>query len=293
MSPAEPAGAAAFADRLIDATAEAPICIGLDPVFTRLPRQIRDEGADEARAIERFCAGVIDAAAGVAPVVKLQSACFERCGAAGVDSLIRAAQRARDAGLIVILDAKRGDIPTTNEHYAAFAFDAVGADAVTVNPYLGVEALQPFLAEQYAGRGVFALVRTTNDGAEAIQSMGAESGDTVAERVAGMVAELGADRVGERGYSDVGVVVAANRPDEAASLRARTPRQIILAPGFGAQGGNAASVRALFHERGRGAVVTASRSVIYAFEQSEGDWRDAVRTAAERFAADVRSAVRR
>jgi orotidine-5'-phosphate decarboxylase len=273
------------ADRLIDAMrrAGAPACVGLDPVLERLPDRAHE--ADPAASIETFCLGVIEAIEGVVGVVKPQSACFERYGSAGLAALERVVRRARALGFFVILDAKRGDIGTTAEHYAAFAFDAIGADAVTVNPYMGFDTIEPFLRDD---RAVFALVRTSNPGSDAIQSIATEPGETVAETVAKGLAELGESRVGERGYSDLGAVVAATKPDDAARLRELMPRQIFLVPGFGAQGGTVETVRALFRE-GAGAVINASRSVLYP-SGSTGDWRADVRAAAQALAAQTRRA---
>ncbi len=273
------------ADRLIDAMqrAGAPACVGLDPVLERLPDRAHE--ADPAASIEAFCLGVIEAIEGVVGVVKPQSACFERYGSAGLAALERVVRRARALGFFVILDAKRGDIGTTAEHYAAFAFDAIGADAVTVNPYMGFDTIDPFLRDD---RAVFALVRTSNPGSDAIQSIATEPGETVAEAVAKGLTELGESRVGERGYSDLGAVVAATKPDDAARLRELMPRQIFLVPGFGAQGGTVETVRALFRE-GAGAVINASRSVLYP-SGSTGDWRADVRAAAQALAAQTRRA---
>lgn len=266
------------ADRLCAAIERAgsPACVGLDPVLGRLPEEVRS--GDDVAAIEAFCIGVLDAVAGVVGVVKPQSACFERYGSAGVAALERVCARARELGFFIILDAKRGDIGVTAEHYAAYAYDAMGADAVTVSPYMGFDTIEPF---RRAGRMVFALVRTSNSGSDAVQS------DGVAERIARGVAEAGASGTGERGWSDLGAVVAATKPADAAQMRELMREQIFLVPGFGAQGGTAETVRELF-VGGAGAVVNASRSVLY--PASDGDWQDAVRGAAEEFASQVSAA---
>ena len=141
-----------------------PLCVGLDPDPARTPGDLA--GLAPAEAVERFCLGVIDAAAGHAAAVKPQSACFERLGAEGFAVLERVCARARAAGLLVVLDAKRGDIGVTAERYADAAFNVFGADFVTLNAYMGEDAVLPFLDERYEGRGVFVLVRTTNPGAD-------------------------------------------------------------------------------------------------------------------------------
>lgn len=289
------AGAPHFADRLCSAidAAGAPACVGLDPVLDKLPRSVVDSASSDADAIERFSAGVLDAVHGVVPAVKLQSACFERFGSAGFAALERTAQQARSMGFVVILDAKRGDIGVSAEHYAHAAFTTLGADAVTVSPYMGADTIEPFLTNSYADRGVFALVRTSNPGSDAVQSRRLEDGRTVAQMIADHVATLGEPNVGESGYSNVGAVVAATKPQDAAALRARMPRQIFLVPGFGAQGGSAETVSALFNDDGRGSLITASRSVIYASIEDDDHWTDGVRRAAEGFVAELRGLARR
>ena len=284
-----------FADTLTRRCVEvgAATCVGLDPVLDRLPTI--SGGAPQtspAQRIELFCRGVIDAAAEHAACVKPQLACFERWGAEGWRAYEAVVRHARESGLPVIADAKRGDIGVTSGHYAAGLLEGdAAADAVTLSPYLGMEALSPFLeAAQQHGKGLFLLVRTSNPGAGAVQSLTLDDGRTVAEAVADQVAAVGEASVGESGYANIGAVVAATTPDDAAALRQRMPKQIFLVPGFGAQGGDAASVRPCFDAYGRGAVVNASRSVIYAFEGQAGQWKDAVRDAAARFADDLRCA---
>lgn len=288
MTPAEPF--AHFADRLCAAVERvgAPACVGLDPVLGRLPISIREGASDDAEAVESFCRGVLGAVAGVVPAVKVQSACFERFGAHGVAAMQRVIAKAREHGLIVILDAKRGDIGVSAEHYAAFAFDAMNADALTVNPYLGADTLEPYTADRYTDRGVFVLVRTSNPGSDSVQRQVLIDGRSVAELAADITIDAGAGRIGASGFSSVGAVVAATKPADARSLRQRMLRQIFLIPGYGAQGGDADSVRELFTADGRGALVTASRSVLYAFENNPGaEWRSAVRDAAGAFAREV------
>lgn len=276
-----------------------PVCVGLDPVYERLPKAIRGETSPEAvtadsavDAIESFSGQVIDAIAGAVPCIKVQSACFERYGPTGVAAMGRTLARARAAGLIVIDDAKRGDIGISAEHYAAGIFGessagGFAADWVTVNTYLGVDGLTPFLA----WGGAFALVRTSNPGGDAVQATRLEDGRTVAEAVADLVAECGRPHIGTCGYSALGAVVGATKRDDLARLRKRMPEQIFLVPGYGAQGGGVDNVLACFHDGGRGAIITASRSVIYAFEPGDGRWLDAVSRAAEGFADEIGRAV--
>lgn len=277
------------ADRLLERIelAGAPVCVGLDPVAERLPASLRPGAGDEAAAaaIEAFSKAIVDAVSGIVPAVKVQAACFERHGAAGAAALARVlAHAGRAEGLEVILDFKRGDIGISAEHYAAAARAGFPAGWTTVSAYLGADSLLPFVG---GGRGAFALVRTSNPSGDAVQSLRLADGRTVAEAVADLVAATGAGTVGSSGFSALGAVVGATKRADAAALRARMPAQVILVPGFGAQGGGVDDVLPCFRADGRGALVTASRSVIYAFDPSDRDWPSAVRRAAE----DLRSQV--
>ncbi|MHC4993314.1 MAG: orotidine-5'-phosphate decarboxylase [Planctomycetota bacterium] len=251
------------ADRLLDAIERraAPVCVGLDPVIERLPDVLRDHPGGDVGALAAFTSAVLDAVADHAPCVKMQSACFERYGPAGVAALEEAMAHAHQCGLEVVLDAKRGDIGISAAHYAAAAFGTgeIGAPAradwLTVNSYLGPDAIEPFLA---SGRGVFALVRTSNPGSDVIQALPLADGRRVAEAVAAMVGELGHGTVGRRGYSALGAVVAATKPQDTAALRTIMPEQVFLVPGFGAQGGTVDDVLPCFRSDGTGAIVTAS-----------------------------------
>ena len=287
-----------FADRLLDAidAKGSPICVGIDPVLERLPESLRADADANPRsaeaaaaAIERFCFGVLDVVAPLVPCVKPQAACFERYLWPGVRVYHRVIARARELGLCVIADAKRGDIGSSSAHYAAGLladppFDDLGTlagpDALTVNSYLGDDGLEPFLAVADAqGKGLFVLVRTSNPGGDAVQTPMLSTGGSVAEHVASIMARLGRTEglVGNRGYSLLGAVVGATKPEDAALLRKAMPQQLFLVPGFGAQGASAEDVRPCFNADGSGAIIPASRSVLYAYEKQPGrDWRQAV-----------------
>ncbi|MHC4415441.1 MAG: orotidine-5'-phosphate decarboxylase [Planctomycetota bacterium] len=287
------------ADRLLAAIAEvgAPVCVGIDPVLERLPVSLcpsRRNPAGAVDAIASFTLGVLDAVAEQVPCVKLQSACFERYRHLGIEALDRLTAEARTRGLQVILDAKRGDISVSAEHYAAAAFDprADGGDArpdwVTVNAYFGADGIRPFLRR---GFGAFALVRTSNPASEQVQGQRLTDGRTVAESIAGLVAATGEAVLGRSGFSALGAVVAATTPADAGALRRLMPQQIFLVPGFGAQGGRVEDIRPCFGPEGKGAIVTASRSVIYAFDPQRDRWADAVSDAAKAFADQIAEAV--
>lgn len=284
-----------YVDRLTDALDRvgSPACVGLDPVLERLPEAVRAEHWEPVRAVEAFCRGVVDAVAGHVAVVKPQSACFERYGSAGVRALEHVCEHARERGLLVVLDAKRGDIGISAEHYAAAAVH-MGADAITVNAYLGPSTVEPYLE---AGLGVYVLVRTSNADSDEVQSAGLAAGGTVAELMAGHVRGLGegsdgGGRLGARGLSDAGAVVGATKASDGAALRAAMPDAPFLIPGYGAQGGTVEDIGAMCRGGAAtagelGVLVNASRSVLYA--GGGGDWREAVGEAAAGFAAELRA----
>jgi orotidine-5'-phosphate decarboxylase len=276
-----------FVDRLLDDAARkgAPVCVGVDPVLQKLPAEYA--GQKPVEAIEAFCGTVLEAIEPHAPIVKFQSACFERYFESGLGALRRLMRRANDLGLMVILDAKRGDIGSSAAHYAAGCLadsdDGPGPDALTVNAYFGLDGLEPFLSVcRDQGKGLFALVRTSNPGGDAIQSQTLSDGRSVGQLVGDVVAQLGSDAalVGERGFSCLGAVVGATKAEDAVALRTAMPQQVFLVPGFGAQGGTADDARACFRDDGTGALITASRSITYAFGD-EKDWAGSVGAAAE------------
>jgi orotidine-5'-phosphate decarboxylase len=263
-----------FADRLADAmnATRSIACVGLDPVIEKLPAEVRS-GSTEVEAINTFCEGVLQAVAGIVPVVKFQSACFERYGAPGIERLHKLIASAQNQGLLVILDAKRGDIGVTAEHYAHASFVTAGADSLTVNPYLGLDTLEPYSKVGGPAKGLFVLVRTSNLGSDSVQNLSLADGRTVAVAMAEMVAELGRKSIGSNGLSSIGAVVGATKAADAKRLRQAMPDQFFLIPGYGAQGGTAEDIRPMLRSSlpiatgGRlsdlGVLVTASRSVIY------------------------------
>jgi orotidine-5'-phosphate decarboxylase len=233
------------------------IVLGLDPDPARV-----DGGALGARD---FCLRVIEQAAPHCVAAKPQLACFERFGADGWSAFEDVARAASDAGLLVIADAKRGDVDATSRHYAA-AFLRPPIDALTVNPMLGTDAVQPFLdAAAATGTGLFILVRTSNPGAAELEDLTLADGrpwhEAVAERVRGWGADIPPR---DAGLSSIGAVVGATVPERIDRLRELMPDQPCLLPGVGAQGGDPARLGPAFGGRIAGALVSASRSVIYA-----------------------------
>ncbi|MBL8850545.1 MAG: orotidine-5'-phosphate decarboxylase [Planctomycetaceae bacterium] len=286
-----------------------PALVGLDPRWADLPAEIiqKHRGLElsdltnRARAFEEFSRRIIDVVAPLVPAVKPQAAFFEECGPAGVDALARVILHGRDAGLIVICDAKRGDIGTTSEAYArAYLAGAdpaaapFAADALTVNPYLGSDTLAPFckLADE-RGAGIYVLVRTSNPGAGTFQDL-ATDGRRMFEHVADLVESLTATRAPGRSYGSVGAVVGATYPRELAELRARMPHVPLLVPGYGSQGGSAADTAAAFDADGLGGLVNSSRGIIFAYRRPEyvqqfapERWEDAVAAATRAMIADL------
>jgi orotidine-5'-phosphate decarboxylase len=273
-----------FSDRLADAVEHkrSQLVVGLDPVAEQMPVEVDGD-------LFAFCSGIVDAVAPYAVAVKPQSAFFEAHGADGVRAFAHVCEYARAAGLIVIADVKRGDIGSTARAYAQAYIPL--ADAVTVNPYLGGDSIEPFLeACRREGGGIFCLVKTSNPGSADVQDVELADGRKLWQRVAELVREWGEDLVGERGLSGVGAVVGATFPREVAEARELLPRSVLLLPGIGAQGASPADVAAAFAAGPASALVSASRSVIYAYKEGGGDWRSAAGAEAERLAREVWSA---
>jgi orotidine-5'-phosphate decarboxylase len=263
-----------------------PVCVGIDPAFDKLPPACQRQ--DPAHAFEAWGHALLDAVEPFAPAVKFQSACFERYGAAGMAALAALIAHARGK-FLVILDWKRGDIGVSTDHYAAAARHEFRADWVTAHSYLGTDGFLPFLK---AGLGVFALVRTSNAAGDALQAQRLADGRTVAECVGDLVAHAGEHFRGDCGFSALGAVVGATKSADARALRLRMPHVPFLVPGFGAQGGGLDDALACFIE-GRGALVTASRSIAQAFEGKDGEWSRHVADAARSFAQEIADGVRR
>ena len=284
---------AAFPDRLAEAVERkrTQLVVGLDPRLDLLPVELRGEAP--AAAVARFSRGIVDAVAPYVVAVKPQLAFFEALGADGLRALEEACSHARDAGLLVIADGKRGDIGSTARAYATAYLEPRDAspplaDALTVNPYLGEDSVEPFLqAARLHGAGVFVLVRTSNAGAADIQELALSDGRPLWHHVAKLVGEWGEGLVGERGLSSVGAVLGATVPRAVGAARRMMPQSVFLLPGVGAQGATPADVARAFTSGPASALVNASRSVIFAYRGSEADWRSAAGAEAARLAREV------
>jgi orotidine-5'-phosphate decarboxylase len=295
-----------FADRLVSAieSKKAPICVGIDPIVEMFPEPVfrlggaaRDPNDATAAidAIYTFTTKVLQVIAPHVPCVKFQSAYFERYLWEGVEAYYSLIHEAKELGLLVIGDVKRGDIGSTAEAYAAGHLldppadgpeDVVAPDAITVNPMLGMDTLKPFVdVARASGRGLFVLVRTSNPGSTETQDVKLADGRTWSEMLADLLRPVAAQSglVGASGFSSLGAVVGATQPQTMTSLRERLPQSIFLLPGYGAQGATADMTRAAFRD-GKGALVSASRSILYAHREKKyapigGDWERCVEQA--------------
>ncbi len=273
-----------FADRLVAEVARkrSQLVVGLDPIPDLIPVELRGD-------VSRFCCGIVDAVAPHAVAVKPQLAFFEALGAAGMAAFEETCEYAHRAGLIVIADGKRGDIGSTARAYAAAYIegDEPRADALTVNPWLGRESIEPYLAAaRRYGTGVFCIVKTSNSAGD-VQDVRLSDGRLMWHHVAQLVAEWGEDLVGEHGLSSVGAVVGATHPRAVGEARKLMPQTVLLLPGLGAQGAKPGDLARAFTSGPASALVNASRSVIYAFREAGTDFRTAAGAEAARVKQEV------
>ena len=307
-----------FSDRLLEAidSKGSPICVGIDPIFDMLPEAIAGEvskrNANDAEAvidaIFAFTTKVLKIVAPHVPAVKFQSAYFEQYLWEGVEAYYSLVQEAAELDLLVIGDVKRGDIGSTATAYAAAHLsdpgfdeqsDIVVPDAITVSPMLGIDTLAPFVqAARQGNKGLFVLVRTSNPGSVELQDVRLENGKTWSEHLADLLRPITIEAalVGSRGWSSIGAVVGATQPEAMRSLRQRLPKSIFLLPGYGAQGATAEMTKAAFVE-GEGALVSASRSILYAHRDKKyadrfgTNWEKCVEQAVIDMKEDVRRVV--
>lgn len=278
-----------------------PTCVGLDTQLAHLPEGFAGEVKnfeEAANALVRYNRAIVDALAGVVPSAKVQVAYYEMYGVPGMRAFYETIEYAKSKGLVVIADCKRNDIGATAGAYAnAYLGEtplgeghdaAFPVDFVTVNAYLGIDGVKPFLeAGKVRGGGIFALVKTSNPSGGQLQDL--KIGDrTVYEVMGDLVSEWGEDSIGKYGYSSVGAVVGATYPEQGAALRKRLPHTFFLVPGYGAQGATGKDLRGCFDANGRGAVVNASRSILTAWKKQPGvDFAQAARNEAIRMRDDI------
>jgi orotidine-5'-phosphate decarboxylase len=300
--------APSFATRLATAITarHTPACIGLDPRRESLPPALGAKSSDDPAALAavftRFCCDVIDVVAPLVPIVKPQLACFEALGPHGMTALADVIAHAHTRDLLVLADGKRGDIGSTAEAYAeGWLAGPWAADALTVNPYLGLDAIEPFVKTAAArDGGIFVLVKTSNPGSKDFQDLVCD-GRTNYEHVAAGVEALAVRTAAGGRYGAVGAVVGATWPKQLDDLRTAMPHAWLLVPGFGRQGGRASDVRGAFHADGLGAIIVSARDVIFAHARpemnaslAESQWQTAVERAChdmiDRLAADTPAA---
>ena len=302
-----------FGDRLTDAVSSrgSSVVVGLDPHLPLFPSPLAEAASSLVRetvadAVDRFCSEIIEVVADIVPAIKPQVAFFEALGPPGWEVLERLVKRAKERGLLVILDAKRGDIGSTATAYADYllgnsrGLGGLDADALTVSPYLGSDSLLPFTAYLAKGKGIFILAKTSNLASAELQDLvfQTETGEKpVYTAVASMARRLGEGAVGESGYSSVGLVVGATSSSQAIALRAAFPDLLFLLPGYGAQGAGVREVVGAFDSRGGGALVNASRSLIFAYRNEEYSslgpqgWAEAARRECQRMSAAINRAL--
>ena len=294
-----------FADRLLGAVAakNSVVCVGIDPMPEFFPNELLPRSQDPRDVLDcvfRFCQEVLRAVEPFAACVKFQSAYFEVFHGDGVEAYHSLVQEAADLGMVTIGDVKRGDIGTTSAAYARAHLapidedhggdgDLATPDAITISPFLGLDTIDPFIAaaSEHA-KGLFVLVRTSNPGSSLLQDAMLADGRTVSEKLADELSAVAAKHLGQSGYSSIGAVVGATQPQTMVSLRKRLPQSLFLLPGYGAQGATADMTRSAF-TGGQGAVVSASRSVLYAHRETKYSHFTDFRVAIAQAAKDMRS----
>lgn len=298
-----------FADRLLSAIARkgSPICVGIDPIFDMLPDAVAGESGKRdphdldacIDSIYAFVTKVLEIVAPHVPCVKFQSAYFEKYLWEGVEAYYELIHEAKQMDLIVIGDVKRGDIGSTSDAYASAHLadldfeqleETVTPDAITVNPMLGMDTLKPFIdpAREF-DKGLFVLVRTSNPGSATTQDAKLADGRTWSEMLADTLNPMAGELRGAQGWSSLGAVVGATQTATMASLRSRLPNSIFLLPGYGTQGATAEMTKAAFTD-GKGAIVSASRSILYAHRDAKysgKEWEKAVEAATLAMKADL------
>lgn len=249
-----------------------PTVIGLDPLLEYIPAHLR-EGVSVCDALFAFNKALIDATADIIPAVKPQSAFYELYGLEGLTALHKTIEYAHNAGMFVILDAKRGDIGSTASAYAQAYLGDPEIDCITVNPYLGADGIKPFIdVAKREDKTIFTLVKTSNpSSAEFQDKILADSGKPLYRIVGETVEDWGADNIDGYGYSRVGAVVGATYPSQLSELRDALPHTFFLIPGYGAQGGKACDVALAFDKNKRGAIVNSSRGLMCAYKNKGDD----------------------
>ncbi|MFN2340152.1 MAG: orotidine-5'-phosphate decarboxylase [Halanaerobium sp.] len=283
------------------------ICVGLDPHLELIPENVlvaellndlESNQKEIAAAVLKFNQNLLDAVADMTAVVKPQMAFYEKLGVPGMECLWQTMAYAKSKGLLILLDGKRNDIGSTAKAYAEAYLEQqeIGADSITINPYLGRDGVLPFLENKE--KGAFALLRTSNPSAVDLQDLKLDDGQKVYQAVGDFLQELGKAYIGESGYSNLAAVVGATYPKELKEIRDQLDSVFFLIPGFGAQGGGAADIKAGFDKKGRGAVVNSSRGINFAYRKEEyahfgaENYAKAARAAAEKMKNEINEVVK-
>ena len=297
-------------DRLISQieAMQNPTVVGLDPTYAMIPHFIKEEMLEiygktpkaVAEMFIQFNKGILDEIAPLIPAVKPQIAMYEQYGLEGLRAYIETINYAKEKGLIVIGDIKRGDIASTAAAYAGHiagveiegeSFDLWQEDAVTLNPYMGFDGIEPFIkACNEKDRGLFILVKTSNPSGVEIQDLLVD-GTPIYDKTADLVHKWGQMTMGTKGYSRIGAVVGATYKEQGIELRKRMPNTFFLVPGYGAQGGKAEDLKEYFDKNGTGIIVNSSRGIIAAYkndtEVSEKEFAIASKKAVLAMRADL------
>jgi len=271
------------------------VCLGLDTDLSYLPPDFAESNLSLREKIVHFNRQIIDATLDVAAVYKVQIAYYEALGIDGLLAYAQTLQYLREKGALVIADVKRGDIAKTAEMYAKAHFEGMlEADFITVNPFMGMDTLQPYYPYLKTGdKGIFALVATSNPGAGDIQGIVAADGESVSEKLGRMLEREGEQFLGECGYSAIGAVVGCTNRQQTVRIRQRLPHTFFLIPGYGAQGGKAEDLKDYFQD-GNGGVVNSSRGILLAYRKSEYaglPFGQAARAEAIRMRDEIRNAI--
>ena len=286
-----------------------PTVAGLDARIEYVPEYIRKKAFEKygvglkgaVEAIWQFNVGLIDALCDIVPAVKPQAAYYENLGWQGMEMLERTIRYAKEKGLFVIADIKRGDIGSTATAYAegwlsgapieGQVFKSFDADCVTLNGYMGSDSIKPFLeAAKGEDKCAFVLVKTSNPGSGELQDVKAADGRTIYEVMGELNEQIAAGTEGKYGFTMAGAVTGATYPQQIQDLRSRLPHTFFLVPGYGAQGGTAADVKYAFNEKGHGAIVNSSRGIMCAWKKTGGDghdFKEAARNAAIAMRDDI------
>lgn len=304
-------------DRLIRKIKETdnPTVMGIDPQYDKIPNCIKNKYDDSlqgvSNAIIEFNKSLIDAVFEIIPAVKLNIAFYEMYGIEGIKAFDETCKYAKEKGLIVMADVKRGDIGSTAGAYSnAFLGRTIignreeaiyDVDFVTLNPYMGTDSINPFIEDcvKY-GKGVFIIAKTSNPSSGELQDLKLETGEEIYTKVMNLVEELGKALIGEYGYSSVSAVVGATYPRQLEELRKKAPHTFFLIPGYGAQGGTAKDVALGFDKNGIGGIVNSSRGLMYAYKSerwknkfNEGDFVKATKEEAIRMRNELKEAIKR